>query len=455
MLRTAGIMMIVQLLIWPGLLAVSADDVPESAPAPVTSEAPEAKSPEEIKLEKMKDELQQLKTEYDLLMQRQKNSLQEVELKKQAIESRMALQNVEHEEELAALKAEVARLEVEAAKQQADQKRELSEMQSVIQQRTTARKLEEATVEDSLAELHNEAKRLAAQNEVGEAELKRAQTRVEAIKQRMAAEMAEVAGRLELREARDKLNDKIVRDIGYREDPLVEGTLYISDRRIPLNGPIISGTAKYVTERINYFNNQSQELPIFIVIDNCPGGSVMQGYRIVKAIEASPAPVHVVVKSFAASMAAVITTLADRSYAYPNAIILHHQMSSGIYGNLTQQAERLKIAQEWSRRLAEPVAEKMGVTQDQFVAMMYQHNSDGDWEEFGDKAKDLKWVSAIVQEIREEGIRQRPEGSQWEGFPFIFFQNEEVDAEGNRFVRLPRLEPFDYYYLYNPDRYYR
>ena len=53
----------------------------------------------------------------------------------------------------------------------------------------------------------------------------------------------------------------------------------------------------------------------------------------------SDAPVHVVVKSFAASMAAAITTLAKESYAYPNAVILHHQISSTVFGqlNLTEQ----------------------------------------------------------------------------------------------------------------------
>ena len=79
-------------------------------------------------------------------------------------------------------------------------------------------------------------------------------------------------------------------------------------------------------------------------IDRCPGGSVMEGYRIVKAMQASKAPIHVVVKSFAASMAAVITTLAVHSYAYPNAVILHHQMSTGANGNMTQIKEQVEEA---------------------------------------------------------------------------------------------------------------
>jgi hypothetical protein len=32
---------------------------------------------------------------------------------------------------------------------------------------------------------------------------------------------------------------------------------------------------------------------------------------------------------------------------------------------------------------------------------------------------------------------------------------EAIDQQGKPFVGLPRLEPFDFYYLYNPDNYYR
>ena len=96
----------------------------------------------------------------------------------------------------------------------------------------------------------------------------------------------------------------------YLADPLLkDGTLVISDRRIDLNGPIFSDLADHVTERINYFNNKNEGYPIFIVINDSPGGSVMSGMRIMKAMHGSEAPVYVVVKSFAASMAAALTTL--------------------------------------------------------------------------------------------------------------------------------------------------
>ncbi|MFA5141296.1 MAG: ATP-dependent Clp protease proteolytic subunit [Elusimicrobiota bacterium] len=258
---------------------------------------------------------------------------------------------------------------------------------------------------------------------------------------------------LEMRSKKAEWKSQANKEPDYLKNPFDKGILTVTDRRISLNGPIMTGVADYVTDRIDYYNNKSSELPIFIVIDRSPGGSVMEGYRIVKAMEASKAPVHVIVKSYAASMAAVITTLAKESYAYPNAVILHHQMSTMQWGNMTQLKEQLDIAKEWYRRLADPVSKKMGMTLDEFTKTMYSHNSDGDWEEFGDKAVTLKWVNTIVHEIRETGTLTDPEKAEKAGPPNKL--EEKVDEKGQRYVSLPRLDPFDLYWIYNPDKYYR
>lgn len=357
------------------------------------------------------------------------------------------------------MRADAARLEAEAAKLRAEQglrdaqrKNELDDIQATIQTRQTRKQLEDLDKAEEMRALREQSERLSLENSMAAHRLTEAQTRLQITQSEYQERVASLEGDLRIRETKDKASDRVTSDVEYREDPFDGHTLHVTDRRIPLNGPIWTGTADYVTERIHFFNNKSSD-PIFIVIDNCPGGSVMEGYRIVKAIESSPAPVHVVVKSFAASMAAVITTLADHSYAYPNAIVLHHQMSSGMFGNLTQQKEQLEESFEWARRLAEPVAEKMGLTYDQLTAKMYENNSDGDWAEFADEAVKLKWVNTIVHEIREAGVRDRPTSDRW-ALPF-FFQMMEEDDEGERYIRMPPLQPFDHYFMYDPTNFYR
>ena len=244
----------------------------------------------------------------------------------------------------------------------------------------------------------------------------------------------------------------------FLEKPLKEnGIVVISDRRIPLNGLITASTADFVTNRIQYWNNKDRKLPIFIVIDSSPGGSVMAGYRILKSMESSDAPIHVVVKSFAASMAAAITTLANESYAYPNAVLLHHQISSVIFGqlNLTEQREFHQESERWWQRLGTPVATKMGITPEEFIKRMYQRSSNGDWSEFGEQAKDLKWVNHIVSGIDETSFTKDPDFADPTASAKQVTLNEEIDSSGKPFVWLPRLTPKDVYFVYNSDGYYR
>ena len=309
-----------------------------------------------------------------------------------------------------------------------------------------------------LAKMAEEKEILAEEGELSKARAEKLTNDLKAVQTEAALEISRLQNdiaRIETEDKRAKFADsKPV----FLKNPLKEnGTLVISDRRIPLNGMITTSTADFITSRIQYWNNKDRELPIFIVIDACPGGSVMAGYRILKSMESSDAPVHVVVKSFAASMAAAITTLAKESYAYPNAVILHHQISSVVMGqlNLTQQREFHEESQRWWARFGTPLANKMGITPDEFIKRMYAQSSSGDWSEFGEQAKELKWVNHIVNGIDETSVTKDPDTVEPAKAAKPVTLNEEVDASGKPFVWLPRLDPKDVYFIYNSDGYYR
>lgn len=317
------------------------------------------------------------------------------------------------------------------------------------------------THKDELTKLAEEKERLTQESELSKARAEKLGNDLKALQTESSLEITRLQNeiaRIETTEKRDAYADTKPQ---YLKNPLREdGTLIISDRRIALNGLITPNTADYVSSRIQYWNNKNRELPIFIVIDSSPGGSVMAGYRILKAMESSDAPVHVVVKSFAASMAAGITTLAKESYAYPNAVILHHQISSQLIGqlNLTQQKEFHQESERWWARLGTPVAQKMGITADELVKQMYSHNSNGDWSEFAEDAQKLKWVNHIVKGIEETSFTKDPDAAS--STPSVSPARpaalaEEIDSNGKPFAWLPRLEPKDVYFLYNPDSYYR
>ena len=367
-----------------------------------------------------------------------------------------------------------AKLEKELAERRADFEREKLRLEEQKQKEEMRLGEERRKQEEQLLQLRLEGDRLLLESSVikAKAEIQQAEQRMKEAEAR--AQIASMQAGMERQEIELTANNYANSKAQRLENPHQGDTLVISDRRIALNGPISFETSDYISSRLNYFNNKDAVLPIFIVIDNSPGGSVMAGYNILKSMESSQAPVYVVVKSFAASMAACIATCADRSFAYPNAVILHHQISSGSFGNLTIQRENLQEIEEWWRRLAEPVALKMGLTTEEFIKRMYDQVSSGDWSEFGDKAVQLKWVDHVVKEIRETALVKNPDAnrpgpalpvgpmpvprpqtglessiSSQSPFP------EAIDEKGQPFTRLPRLAPKDFYYLYNPDGYFR
>lgn len=366
-----------------------------------------------------------------------------------------------------------AKLEKELADRRAEMEREKLRLDEQKQEEETRLADQRRKLESQLLELRLENERLVLESSVAKAKAEIQQTEQRMKEAEARAQIAALQAGMEKQEIELTANNYANTKAQRLENPHQGDALIISDRRIALNGPISSETADSISSRINYFNNKDASLPIFIVIDNSPGGSVMAGYNILKSMESSEAPVYVVVKSFAASMAACITTCADKSFAYPNAVILHHQISSGSFGNLTLQRENLKEIEEWWRRLAEPVARKMGLGTEDFIKRMYEKASSGDWSEFGDQAAALKWVDHVVKEIRETALVKNPDAArpaqpatpaiplprpQTELESTISSQPalpESVDDKGQPFMRLPRLAPKDFYYLYNPDGYYR
>jgi len=307
-------------------------------------------------------------------------------------------------------------------------------------------------------ELARERDQLALENTVAEERNKQEELAFEAELNKMTFKKRLLEAKLAERVKQEKWDNQANTPPTYLIEPLVDGQLIISDRKVVLNGPIWRGTANEIVERIQYYNNKNTEYPIFLIIDYCRGGSVMEGTRILKAMHNSRAPVYVVVKSFAASMAAVITTLAERSYAYPDAVLIHHQVWGTSKGNGTEQREYLKILDQWANRIIQPVADKMGITLEALIEKMYQHNSSGDWFEFADAAVKHKWVDYLIEDIRDTSFVKRPKdgaNDEVEAKGKRVSVAEKRDVQGNSYVKMPHLRPFDVYHMYNPDNYYR
>jgi ATP-dependent Clp protease protease subunit len=484
-----------------GLL--SAGETPRDA----SKDGESAPSEEEKRIEDLQQEKQVLALEQELeaLRQQKKRAEEVLESKRLAFEAELrnlraqaeaapaeaakaeaertvALQMAEQKKELADLTLEKNRLDAEIALAQAKSQAELADLNAEKQELETRAALRQQKLESELAQIKAQTARIAAENARRSAELQKTDLAHRAERQKMEIEAARMDREMQrmaleerrLRHAKTQLRDQLtemdlklslmrkkesLRELAenepaYPAEPLRDAVLHVSDRRIDLDGVIMPGSGEYIEKRLHFYNSRSSSRPIFLVIGNSPGGSVMEGYRIIKAIDSSEAPVYVVVKSFAASMAAVIAGRAEHSVAYEHAILLHHQMWTFTWGNQTQIQEELDFMKEWQRRLFGPLAERAGVTMAEFVEKMYENSSDGDWREFGDKALANKWVTAVAGEVREHGHRRKPTGATpqpwWAGA-----LEEKIDSHGARYIELPRLGPCDFYFLYNPDKYYR
>lgn len=413
---------------------IFAEDVPaqahENVPAPATSEnvpVPAPAAPAEPELS---------------ATQKKQLEIRLLNARKARIDAEVALEKARLSEELAPRAAARARLEAETALRNARTAAKFTD--SDIAKRKLDSTAARDKASDELATLERES-RLRSR----ELDVKIARLEQEIALARYNRDLVRVKSAETLRDLVPAADSSAQ----YLKNPLLEdGRLVISDRRISLNGIITSENAADVCERIYFYNNRSTEYPIFIVIESSPGGSVAAGYQILKAMESSKAPVYVVVKTYAASMAAVITTLAERSFCYPGTVIMQHQPSSEAQGNLTQMRETLDQTTQWVRNICDMLAKKIGLTYEEYVAEMYRHNSRGDWSEFGDGAKKWKWVTDVVETMDETGIVRKKADSP-AGTPS--FGEYRIDDRGKPYVELPTLPAGDSWMIYDPNNLYR
>ena len=305
---------------------------------------------------------------------------------------------------------------------------------------------------------------IEAQNsaKIAEAKTDKITNEIDLKKAKWELKKDELESKLSIIKIEKELNNYVAKKPVYLDNPLTkDNRLIISDRRVALNGAITDEMADRIVRKINYFNNKDAKKPIFIVIDSSPGGSVMAGYQIMKAMDSSKAPIYVVLKSFAASMAAIIVTLADKSFAYSHATMLHHQPSMYQQGNnnLTEQKENYKNLERWWKFLATPIAKKMKISIDEFQLEMYKHSSKGNWSEFAIDAQKIGWVNTIVDKIEETSIvssdvvkkeKDKEKNKDKDNKDF-----ETINRVGNHSRQLPHLNPNDAYFIYNPNGYYK
>jgi ATP-dependent protease ClpP protease subunit len=106
---------------------------------------------------------------------------------------------------------------------------------------------------------------------------------------------------------------------------------FTSRNLITIRGPI-QGTS--TANWINQINDRDPDADTMYIYLSSPGGSVLEGNKIIDQIKTMElAGVNVVcVADFAASMAFVILQACQKRTALPSSVLMQHQMSLGLEG---------------------------------------------------------------------------------------------------------------------------
>ncbi len=248
----------------------------------------------------------------------------------------------------------------------------------------------------------------------------------------------------------------------YAENPYnaTTGTLYISDRRVELDGLLTGDLAKSVCEQISFYNQRNDKLPIFVVITTCPGGSVRAGLLVENAIKASTAPVYVVVKGAAGGVGSYIVTTAERSFAYENAMIRQNEAFAQFNdrSNAMYMREDMQLIEYWVKTLGTPIAEKMGKTLEEYKELLYAKNSLGNWSENAVEAQKLGWVGKVVSRVEESSIvmLEVPQIGKVNPSKSNPKTKLEPDKKSRSTTTLPLLrDPSDCWWIYDPNGVYK
>lgn len=175
---------------------------------------------------------------------------------------------------------------------------------------------------------------------------------------------------------------------GLGED--AETKLYVEGRHIYFQDDINFDTASALIKTMNelateleFMSKQYDLDPIPIVLHiTSPGGIVFSAYSIVDAMDRCAVPVDTVVDGFAASCGTIISIHGRHRAIGKNGIMLCHQVSSGMWGNYTEeeQVDHQVNLKQMSDNIRRMYAEKTNMTKTQLKELL-KHDMDWNAEE--------------------------------------------------------------------------
>jgi ATP-dependent protease ClpP protease subunit len=155
---------------------------------------------------------------------------------------------------------------------------------------------------------------------------------------------------------------------------------------------------------------------VYLFIDS-GGGSVLDGLRLINAIDASPHKVHCIA-SVAASMAFIILQACPDRLIVNNALLMQHVASYGVEGREPNNYEFAMLMRKISNDLNERQAKRIGMSLDEF-----NKKTMADWWLWDSEA--IK-VNAADEKVKVTCTKDLVDKRIIESFTFLIFKVEIV-----------------------------
>lgn len=132
-----------------------------------------------------------------------------------------------------------------------------------------------------------------------------------------------------------------------------------------LTGEVGEGVVELIS-KIDSLNKRRDVSSIYLIIDS-PGGSVLDGARLVSTIESSNKPVYTVCAGICASMAAIIHQYGVKRYMTDRSVLMFHDASGAFQGPLPQMRSRLDFFDRLTTKMDAFIAKRAGMDLSKFL----------------------------------------------------------------------------------------
>jgi ATP-dependent Clp protease protease subunit len=181
----------------------------------------------------------------------------------------------------------------------------------------------------------------------------------------------------------------------------VEQLVIPTSRAVFIFGPIFE-TAAYVSQ-IYAMDKKDSKAPIYVILDS-PGGSILDGAKVINAIEGVTAPVNTVCVEMCASMAAMIHAYGATRYMTDRTLLMYHDYSGQFQGEGSHMHSLMSVVERYNLRMTAYIAQRAGVNLQDFIIgelrQIWIDSEDATDQHFNDKIVSFD-VSSVFPKEKE------------------------------------------------------